>query len=92
MCVCMYVLCPCVYFLCIPVNVFINSSCGNSYRGYMRPKAAQRGKIRRHNDVSRGGNDNMRRTKGVARRVEATKARRIEATTKRRTEVAKPRE
>ena len=54
--------------------------------------AAQRGEVRQHNKVSRGGNDNTKRTKEVARRVEATKTRRIEATTKRRTKAAKPRE
>ena len=45
-----------------------------------------------HNEASRRGNVNMKRTKEVAMRVEATKTRRIEATTKRRTKAAEPRE
>ena len=41
-----------------------------------------------HNEASRGGNDNMRRTEAVVRRPQATKMRRIEATTKRRAKAA----
>ena len=50
-----------------------------------------RGDQRQHNEVSRGDNNNTKRTKAVARRVEATKTRRIEGTTKRRTTAAKTR-